>query len=353
MKDGVTIMKKGVERICDSVGFWCATPKRHEDFERTINQMNTKYGRRITLDCKTRWNSTYVMLSIALECQSVFDWLASKEKLCAHFKPTIDDWEFARELCGRLKIYFDATHLLSGTSYVTTNFPPKICGIYLAIDKWRTSAIPKVEEMSILMKDKFKKYWTDVHGLMEVAIVLDPRYKLKFMEAFYSTIYGEESTITNDEVGRVKILLYELVLEYQEFMEGMATTDVAGAASRGYRAPNEGYDLMFGIFDKFLSEEPDCSYFVRTELDLYLEEPTLPRTQELDLINWWQYEGIKYPTLRKIARIFMAIPVTTIAPESVFSTGGRVMSPDFGGKTECIAYVCQDPFSTHMLTSQV
>jgi hypothetical protein len=25
----------------------------------------------------------------------------------------------------------------------------------------------------------------------------------------------------------------------------------------------------------------------------------------------------------------------------------------FGGKTECIAYVCQDPFSTHMLTSQV
>jgi hypothetical protein len=25
----------------------------------------------------------------------------------------------------------------------------------------------------------------------------------------------------------------------------------------------------------------------------------------------------------------------------------------FGGKTECIAYVCQDPFSTHMLMSQV
>jgi hypothetical protein len=27
--------------------------------------------------------------------------------------------------------------------------------------------------------------------------------------------------------------------------------------------------------------------------------------------------------------------------------------PVLGGKTECIAYVCQDPFSTHMLTSQV
>jgi hypothetical protein len=328
VKDGMTVMEKGVERIRDSVGFWCATPKRHERFERTANQMNIKYGRRITLDCKTRWNSTYVMLSIALEYQSVFDRLASKEKLCAHFKPTTDDWEFARELCGRLKIFFDATELLSGTSYVTANlFFPKICGIYLAIDKWRTSAIPKVEEMSVLMKDKFKKYWTDVHGLMEVATVLDPRYKLKFMKAFYSTIYGEESPTTDDEVCRVKNLLYELVLEYQESMEGMATTDAVGAASRGCRAPNEGDDLMFGIFDKFLSEEPDCSSFVRTELDLYLEEPTLPRTQELDIINWWQYAGIKYPTLRKIARDIMAIPVTTVASESVFSTGGRVISP--------------------------
>jgi hypothetical protein len=50
--------------------------------------------------------------------------------------------------------------------------------------------------MSTLMKEKFNKYWTDVHVLMKVATVLDPRYKLKFMKAFYSTIYGEESSVT-------------------------------------------------------------------------------------------------------------------------------------------------------------
>ena len=51
------------------------------------------------------------------------------------------------------------------------------------------------------------------------------------------------------------------------------------------------------------------------------------RTQELDIIHWWQYAGVKYPTLRRIARDIMAIPVTTVASESVFSTGGRVISP--------------------------
>jgi hypothetical protein len=225
-----------------------------------------------------------------------------------------------------LKIFYDATELLSCTNYVTINlFFPKICGIYLAIEKWRTSAIPKVEEMSLLMKEKFKKYWTDVHRLMEIATVMDPMYKLKFMKAFYTIIYGEESPVTTIELSRVRSLLYELMLKYQKSMEGMVTTDGVGVTN-GNVAPNEEDDLMFGIFDKILSKEPEVSY-VRTELDLYLDEPTLPRTQELNIISWWQYAGVKYPTLRKITRDIMTILVTTMASESVFNTGGRVISP--------------------------
>jgi hypothetical protein len=248
--------------------------------------MNIKYEKRIALDCKTRWNSTYLILSTTLEYQTIFERLASKEKFCDPFQPKKDDWCFAMELCGRLKIFYNATELLSRTNYVTANlFFPKICGIYLAIEKWRTSSIPKVEGMLVLMKVKFRKYWSDVHGLIEVATVLDPRYKLKFMKAFYSTIYGEESSVTESEVCRVRILLYELVLEYQGSMEGMATTDGVGTTHRKV-ANNEGDDLVFDIFDKFLFEEPEhCSSYMRTELDLYLKEPTLPRTQELDIIH--------------------------------------------------------------------
>jgi hypothetical protein len=224
-----------------------------------------------------------------------------------------------------LKIFYDATELLSCTNYVTVNlFFLKICGIYLAIEKWRTSVISKVEEMSLLIKEKFKKYWVDVHVLMKIAIVLDPRYKLKFMKSFYTIIYGEESTATTIELSRVRSLLYELVLEYQESMEGMATTDGVGAAN-GNVAPNEGDDLMLDIFGNMLSKESEVSY-VRTELDLYLDESTLSRTKELNIISWWQYARVKYPTLRKITRDIMAIHVITVASESVFSTGGRVIA---------------------------
>jgi hypothetical protein len=78
---------------------------------------------------------------------------------------------------------------------------------------------------------------------------------LKFIKAFYATVYGEESPATIIELSRVRSLLYELVLEYQEPMEGMAITNGVDAAN-GNVAPNEGDALMFGILDKMLYKEP-------------------------------------------------------------------------------------------------
>jgi hypothetical protein len=47
----------------------------------------------------------------------------------------------------------------------------------------------------------------------------------------------------------------------------------------------------------------------------------------MDIIQWWQHTKLKYPTLQKIARDVLTIPVTTMASESVFSTSGKIISP--------------------------
>ncbi|XP_010275705.1 PREDICTED: uncharacterized protein LOC104610671 [Nelumbo nucifera] len=41
----------------------------------------------------------------------------------------------------------------------------------------------------------------------------------------------------------------------------------------------------------------------------------------------WKSNGIKYPTLQKIAKDILAIPISTVASEFAFSTGGRSVSP--------------------------
>jgi hypothetical protein len=66
--------------------------------------------------------------------------------------------------------------------------------------------------MSNLMKEKFDKYWSDVHGLLAVAAVLDPRFKLQMLRAFFTSVFGVDQATVEEE--RVRNLLYRLVLAY-------------------------------------------------------------------------------------------------------------------------------------------
>ncbi|CAL8999041.1 unnamed protein product, partial [Prunus brigantina] len=48
--------------------------------------------------------------------------------------------------------------------------------------------------------------------------------------------------------------------------------------------------------------------------------------EEFDILNWWRVNASKYPVLAAIARDVLAIPVSTVASESTFSTGGRTIN---------------------------
>ena len=62
------------------------------------------------------------------------------------------------------------------------------------------------------------------------------------------------------------------------------------------------------------------------ELDKYMAEPLLKQS-EFDILAWWKNKTDVYPILSRIARDVMAIQVSTVASESAFSTGGRVLDP--------------------------
>ncbi|KAM0905623.1 hypothetical protein ACQ4PT_017230 [Festuca glaucescens] len=62
-------------------------------------------------------------------------------------------------------------------------------------------------------------------------------------------------------------------------------------------------------------------------LDKYLEDDYVPLdTKNFNVLDWWKVDGTRYPTLRLIARDIYAIPISTVASESAFSTSGRVLS---------------------------
>jgi hypothetical protein len=66
---------------------------------------------------------------------------------------------------------------------------------------------------------------------------------------------------------------------------------------------------------------------VKSDLDNYTSEPLLKWKdgESFDILSWWKAHCGKYPILARVARDVLAIPATTVASESAFSSGGRVV----------------------------
>ena len=63
----------------------------------------------------------------------------------------------------------------------------------------------------------------------------------------------------------------------------------------------------------------------KSQLELYLEEPKQEGVTDLDALSYWKVNAARFPDLAKMARDVLSIPVTTVASESAFSSGGRVL----------------------------
>ncbi|CAN1246755.1 Zinc finger BED domain-containing protein RICESLEEPER 2 [Linum grandiflorum] len=216
VKDGLDVLKDGIENIRKSVGFSTCTPRRVEYFYKNAQQLKLTVSTKLVLDSPTRWNFTYDMLSTAIPYKDVFSRLKCR-KSQYNSVPTKTQWEFAAIVCEKLAVFKDITEVFSGSNYPTANqFFPKVCELRLRLRlrllEWLGDPNPMIVSMAEKMWNKFVKYWDDIHLLLAVAVVLDPCYKLDPVE-YYAAIFGIDSTDLVAE--RVKSVVADLVMEYQ------------------------------------------------------------------------------------------------------------------------------------------
>ncbi|KZV52419.1 hypothetical protein F511_34564, partial [Dorcoceras hygrometricum] len=262
-----------------------------------------------------------LMLNTALEYKDVFSRLKHRESLYKRV-PTEEDWSKVREISLKLEIFYDATELFSGIKYPTINlFFSTFCDIKLAINDWVLLDDIVVHTMAINMKLKFEKYWDVMNFLLAIGSILDPRYKMKTIQFYYPLVYGDTSSF---EIEKLKKQLYDLVEEYKKKSKQYGDERHSQSSSSRPPLPKRGH--YANKFEMFMDSNTNTE-LEKSELDYYLEESLLPRnTGDFDILCWWKTNGIKYPILHNIAKDVLAIPVTTVASESTFSTGGRVLS---------------------------
>ncbi|XP_058185159.1 zinc finger BED domain-containing protein RICESLEEPER 2-like isoform X2 [Rhododendron vialii] len=177
------------------------------------------------------------------------------------------------------------------------------------IDKNSDNEKEYMKAMALKMKIKFDKYWGECNLLMALGAVLDPRYKMTLIDCCFPEIYTELEAARNSSI--VLQSLHEL---YKDVVSG-------------------GIKKMGGGRSKFESfvRKADIIQPVKSELDIYLEEGVYicdeNSDSHFDALEWWKANNLKFRILYRMAADILSIPITSVASESTFSAGGRVIDP--------------------------
>ncbi|KAM3282265.1 hypothetical protein P3S67_025910 [Capsicum chacoense] len=178
--------------------------------------------------------------------------------------------------------------------------------------------------MAKKMKVKFDKYWgdfSDMNILLFVAVVLDRRYKIKYVEFLFKKYYNSVEGCTKSD--KVRDTLTSLYVHYKSFISGTSCESI-----RDQTSVNSGIDVMNSStmwqsqWEKYLEKENDVDD--KSDLDKYLKDD-VKKIKDLNNLSWWKASSEKYPIVSRIARDVLPIPTPIVASESVFSTGGRIL----------------------------
>jgi hypothetical protein len=147
-----------IEKIRDSVKYIRSSTSKKENFEEIVAQLGITCEKRPCLDVCTRWNSTYLMLSTAREFHAVFDSLHIQD-INYTFRPSFEEWEMANSVCTLLNVFYEATNVILGTKYPTSNLClHELLKVKLTLDQQPFEVGSEMYPVLKYMKKKFEKY---------------------------------------------------------------------------------------------------------------------------------------------------------------------------------------------------
>ncbi|RLM65821.1 hypothetical protein C2845_PM16G00740 [Panicum miliaceum] len=250
-----------------------------------------------------------------------------------------DEWNFHKRLIGFahvevpqtdcLKVFYEVTKRVSGTKYPTLSlYFNDFYGIYLLLHEWQFRVNAFVASTVVPMVDKFEKYWDIANKLLEIATILDPRYKMKSIEYYYRLIYDPFVAELRIESARKSFL--ELFGEYasqpsQTSSDANSSRNFEAAVPSSAQSPSSLFATRLGL-EKFIYES-NSSRHSKSELEIYLEDPSSPGigNSSFDILAWWRVNGPKYPIISRMARDILSVPLSTVASESTFSSAKRIL----------------------------
>lgn len=223
---GLKTVDDSVTKLREVVLYIASSDLRKCKFEECVTDSKCAFEGNLKYDVSTRWNSTFHMLKKAVEAKDALNLFVNREH-DLNIRLSILDWDTIEFICKFLEPFNAVTNLFSGSDYPTAN---QYLANVVAIEKLLVLAhcheIPSIQVMCVDMMEKYEKYWSEHSIILSVAVVLDPRYKLRFVKHLYAALYGPTEVETR--VKQVHDAFVELYKFYNNSNPSRATSTPCG-----------------------------------------------------------------------------------------------------------------------------
>ncbi|KAH0681794.1 hypothetical protein KY289_019546 [Solanum tuberosum] len=329
VKEGLNEQIEPISHIRSAIKYVRSSSSRFATFKSVVEKVKIDTRGLVSLDVETRWNSTYTMLDKALKFEKAFARMyvddQNYQKQCREIgtttkNPSTDDWKNVKAFVKFLNIFYQATLKFSGSLYSTSHsFFHDFFNLRNDIIKYTKHDDLILVDMATRMKSKMDKYWgkfESMNMLLMVAVVLDPRYKMQYVEYILSIAYGSlMGRLKSQDVRDVLNLLYN-------HYNCSCSEDPNENIENDDCVMGESSDLLQSQWEKHMNKEGFA--VKKSDLEIYLKDDVV-KINDFNILSWWKVSSCRYPIVAKIARDILSIPISTVASESAFSTGGRIL----------------------------
>ncbi|CAH9111793.1 unnamed protein product [Cuscuta epithymum] len=216
------------------------------------------------------WHLTNSKLKNALELEALGEF--NSELVTKNYSvPSAEQWEKVRIVYKLVELVHDVAKKIfevknSTANLFLYNFPQLRASLVLEASSPDAFTLKLAKKML----KRFDKYIKKNYLVLAIASVMDPRCKMQFIEDVSAKLEG---------------------------IDGLPQASAVLETVRSIYEHNEAVKV---------NEET-----VKSDLDLYLEDPVLPQEEKFNVLKWWESEGVlKYPNTSEVAREVLAIPMS-------------------------------------------
>jgi hypothetical protein len=305
--------------------YMTCTPLRRDKYKEIVSRLQISrpsFG-------SQRWYLTFHSLEAALQFNNEMPNPQLIDSRSYPAKPSFAQLKAAENFCDLVRSIYHAVKVVSRPRNGTLNSQfHAIWNLKMALlrssTKENINLVFNIEQMKL----KFDQLWRKWYLWLSLAVVLDPRYKIRFLVVCFKEAFRSHA---KRYISEVQGKLYELFLQYS------CHVDQQNDESFDQRTNDLQLDThgSIPVHDASQNYIEQAAHEELGEVIRYLEGELIPQNANFNILKWWKENASIYPTLARLARDVLAIPGSAVSAESAFdetdertSLFNRKLSPE-------------------------